>query len=85
MCFPNKFAKFLRTPILKNIFERLLLLINRENLYLFEHENKDCKKQRLMILISNGKMQLFSYDITFVKIKGFFWHGTESDTTIKLI
>ena len=25
-CFPMKFAKFLRTPILKNICERLLLL-----------------------------------------------------------
>ena len=24
-CFPVKFAKFLRTPILKGIFERLLL------------------------------------------------------------
>ena len=24
-CFPVKFAKFLRTPILKNIYERLLL------------------------------------------------------------
>ena len=23
-CFPVKFAKFLRTPVLKNIFERLL-------------------------------------------------------------
>ena len=26
------------------------------------------------------KMQsYFSYDITFVEIKGFLWHGTESD------
>ena len=24
-CFPVKFAKFLRTPILKNIYERLLV------------------------------------------------------------
>ena len=24
-CFPEKFAKFVRTPILKNIYERLLL------------------------------------------------------------
>ena len=29
-----------------------------------------------MILIWNGK---FSCDISFVKIKGFLWHGAESD------
>ena len=28
-CFPVKFKKFLRTPILKNIFERLLLVLSK--------------------------------------------------------
>ena len=27
-CFPVKFAKFLRTPILKNIYERLLFFVH---------------------------------------------------------
>ena len=30
-CFPIKFAKFLRTPILKNISERLLLFVSPKN------------------------------------------------------
>ena len=30
-CFPMKFAKFLRTPILKNIFERLLLFVSPQD------------------------------------------------------
>ena len=30
-CFPMKFAKFLRTPILKNICERLLLFVSPQN------------------------------------------------------
>ena len=30
-CFPVKFAKFLRTPILKNICERLLLFVSPQN------------------------------------------------------
>ena len=34
-CFPVKFEKFLRTPILKNIGERLLLCINYFIIYLF--------------------------------------------------
>ena len=30
-CFPMKFAKFLRTPILKNICERLPLFVSPQN------------------------------------------------------
>ena len=30
-CFPIKFAKFLRTPILKNICERLFLFVSSQN------------------------------------------------------
>ena len=30
-CFPMKFAKFLRTPILRNICERLLLFVSPQN------------------------------------------------------
>ena len=30
-CFPMKFAKFLRTPILKNIWEKLLLFVSPQN------------------------------------------------------
>ena len=30
-CFPMKFAKFLITPILENICERLLLLVSPQN------------------------------------------------------
>ena len=38
-------------------------------------KNKDCNDFDF-----EWKMQsYFSYDITFVKIKGFLWHGTESD------
>ena len=35
-CFPVKFAEFLRTPILKNICERLLLKRVYELLYFFD-------------------------------------------------
>ena len=31
LCFPMKFAKFLRTPVLKNICERLLLFVSPQN------------------------------------------------------
>ena len=34
LCFPVKFAKFLRTPILKNISERLLLYLRAKYFYL---------------------------------------------------
>ena len=30
-CFPMKYAKFLRTPILKNMYERLLLFVSPQN------------------------------------------------------
>ena len=30
-CFPMKLAKFLRTPILKNMYERLLLFVSPQN------------------------------------------------------
>ena len=30
-CFPIKFAKFLRTPILRNIYERMLLFVLPQN------------------------------------------------------
>ena len=30
-CFPMKFVKFLRTPILRNICERLLLFVSPQN------------------------------------------------------
>ena len=30
-CFPMKYVKFLRTPILKNMYERLLLFVSPQN------------------------------------------------------
>ena len=33
-CFPTKFAKFLRTPILKNICERLFLFVSPQNTFI---------------------------------------------------
>ena len=36
-----------------------------------------------MILISKLRMKsYFSYDITSVKIKGFLWHGTETESDL---
>ena len=37
----------------------------------------------VIILISNRKCSYVSDNITFVKIKGFLWHGTESDNLSK--
>ena len=52
-CFLKKFAKFLRTPILKNICERLLLLGILFGRHLphseIVHEDKDATKSRMML------------------------------------
>ena len=40
-CFPVKYAKFLRTPILKNICKRLLLLV-LSNLRRKKEKRKNC-------------------------------------------
>ena len=44
-CFPVKFAKSLRTPIFKNIFERLLLYFhyNSDHHYHYHHFQYHCK------------------------------------------
>ena len=53
-CFPEKFAKFLRTPILKNICEQLLLfridLTNSVKTFVVDFESlSDCKKVEILL------------------------------------
>ena len=53
-CFPVNIAKFLRTPILKNICERLLLESSRSNsktqnlLFFIENNQIDLQQQKIM-------------------------------------
>ena len=53
-CLPEKFAKFLRTPILKNISEQLLLfridLTNSVKTFVVDFESlSDCKKVEILL------------------------------------
>ena len=50
-CFPVKFTKFLRTPILKNIWERLLLKV----LYAFRSNPEEIETHVSEDLIKNSK------------------------------
>ena len=70
MCFFEKFAKFLKIPILKNICERLLLKILSETLSMPESHNIVILKRMngLILLRSEAVVQKSSVKDVFLEI-----------------
>ena len=66
-CFPVKFAKFLRIPILKNIYQRLLLYFhyNSHHHFPYHHFHYYQKQPFADPLFASAKFCLFSSGIYF--------------------
>ena len=66
-CFPMKFAKFLRTTILRNICERLLLFVSPQNTiknsggeFELDETSTECKVSFLNVTILFNQMQSYN-------------------------